>query len=159
MRTVVAAPDTRLGRRQSGHLPRGCGEHPIRAGRVAVGRQRSSGGLAGVFSHFEVWVLSEPERRAAFVMANRVFDDRDACEASKAELSAAISARLGTPDFPHAASVEEAPREGTEYVFACHSPVGTDAVLLNFVVRSAEMSREFDRISQQKLKKFNRRAE
>lgn len=122
-------------------------------------RLDNNGNLAEIFRQFEIWVLNENQRRAAFVMASRVFDHADSCELASAALRAIIGDRLGSSDFPYAESVETEPIEGVEYVFGCHAPAGSPFVILNFVVRSGEMSREFDRVSRQKLKRFNRQGE
>ncbi len=119
----------------------------------------TSGNLAEIFRQFEIWVLNEDPRRAAFVMASRVFDHGDTCELASAALRAIIGDELGRSDYAYAESVETEPTEGIEYVFGCHAPAGSPFVILNFVVRSGEMSREFDRVSREKLKRFNRQDE
>ena len=119
----------------------------------------NGGDLAEIFREFEIWVLNEDRRRTAFVMASRVFDQEDDCALASKALRAIIGDRLGRSEFAYAESVESEPIEGVEYVFGCHSPAGTSFVILNFVVRSGEMSREFDRVSRQKLQRFDRQGE
>jgi len=117
----------------------------------------SSGSLASIFVDFEIWVLSEERRRAAIVMANRVFQDLTECENTKSQLRAAITEKLGTADFPFSDTVESDPYDGTEYIFSCSLPGGSPYVLLNFIIRNREMGKEFQRISNEKLQKFNNR--
>ena len=122
-------------------------------------RLDNGGDLAEIFLNFEIWVLNEEPRRAAFVMASRVFEQDDDCALAARALRAIIGDRLGHSEFAYAETVESEPAEGVEYVFGCHSPAGTPFVILNFVVRSGEMSREFNRVSRQKLKRFERSGE
>ena len=119
----------------------------------------NSGTLANIFADYEIWVLSEKKRRAAIVMANRVFQDLNECENTKSQLREAITEKLGTADFPFSETVESDPSDGTEYIFSCRAPSGSPYILLNFVVRNGKMSKEFQRISNEKLQKFNNRGE
>lgn len=119
----------------------------------------NSGTLENIFPDYEIWVLSESRRRTAIVMANRVFQDLSKCENTKSQVRAAIAEKLGTPDFPFSETVESDPYAGTEYIVSCTQPGGSPYVLLNFVIRNGEMGKEYQRISNEKLLKFNQRDE
>jgi len=116
----------------------------------------NSGALAAVFPDYEVWVLNESQRRVAVVMASRVLSDLDQCDRIRQEIRTAIDNRNDGADYAFAETVETELEQGTGYVFSCRQPQGSPLVLLSFVVRNAEMGREFLRLSNEKIDRSRR---